>query len=65
MKSYQDNIIILGREFTPSEIDLIKALVSSRSDLSRRKLTILICEKLGWRQANGNLKDRAEMCSYV
>lgn len=59
MKISQGNIIIRGREFSPSEIDLIKALVSSHSDLSRRKLSILICEKLDWRQANGNLKDRA------
>jgi len=59
MKRSQQNIIIRGREFIPTEIDLIKALVSSHSDLSRRKLSILICEKLNWRQANGNLKDRA------
>ncbi len=59
MKTSQENIIIRGREFSPSEIDLIKALVSSHSNLSRRKLSILICEKLAWRQANGNLKDRA------
>jgi hypothetical protein len=59
MKTSQENIIIRGREFKPTEIDLIKALVSSHSDLSRRKLSILICEKLEWRQANGNLKDRA------
>ena len=59
MKIPQENIILRGREFSPAEIDLIKALVSSHSDLSRRKLSILISEKLDWRQANGNLKDRA------
>lgn len=59
MKISQENIIIRGRKFSPSEIDLIKVLVLSHSDLSRRKLSILICEKLEWRQANGNLKDRA------
>lgn len=59
MKISQENIIIRGREFSYSEIDLIKALVSSHSDLSRRKLSLLICEKLAWYQANGNLKDRA------
>jgi hypothetical protein len=59
MKRTQEHIIIRGREFAPAEIDLIKALVLSHSDLSRRKLSILICEKLNWRQANGNLKDRA------
>lgn len=59
MELSQGNIIIRGREFSPMEIDLIKALVSSHSDLSRRKLSILISEKLNWCQANGNLKDRA------
>jgi hypothetical protein len=59
MKRSHENIILRGREFSPAEIDLIKALVSSHSDLSRRKLSLLICEKLDWRQANGNLKDRA------
>lgn len=59
MNTSQENIIIRGREFTSSEINLIKSLVTSHSDLSRRKLSILICEKLAWRQANGNLKDRA------
>jgi hypothetical protein len=59
MKRSHENIILRGREFRPAEIDLIKALVSSHSDLSRRKLSLLICEKLDWRQANGNLKDRA------
>jgi len=59
MRTSQENITIRGREFSPTEIDLIKALVSSHSDLSRRKLSILISEKLDWRQANSNLKDRA------
>lgn len=59
MKISQANIIIRGREFSPAEIDLIKALVVSHSDWNRRKLSLLICEKLDWRQANGNLKDRA------
>ncbi|MGP8330350.1 MAG: Druantia anti-phage system protein DruA [Methanosarcinaceae archaeon] len=59
MKISQENIIIRGREFRPAEIDLIKAVVSSHSDLSRRKLSILICKKLDWRQVNDNLKDRA------
>jgi len=59
MKTSPENIIIRGREFSPMEIDLIKALVASHSNLSRRKLSIFICEKLEWRQANGNLKDRA------
>lgn len=59
MQTSQGKIIIRGREFTQSEIDLIKSIVASNSELSRRKLSLLICEKLSWRQANNNLKDRA------
>jgi len=59
MQRSQENIIIRGREFSPLEIGLIKTVVLSHRDLSRRKLSILICEQLAWRQANGNLKDRA------
>jgi len=59
MQRSQENIIIRGREFSPLEIGLIKTVVLSHRDLSRRKLSLLICEQLAWRQANGNLKDRA------
>lgn len=59
MQTSQDKIIIRGRAFTLSEIEIIKSIVSFHSELSRRKLSILICEKLSWRQANNNLKDRA------
>jgi len=52
-------MIIRGREFSDSDIDLIKETISNNPNLSRRKLSILICQKLDWRQANGNLKDRA------
>jgi len=52
-------MIVRGREFSESEIQLIASLVSTNSSMSRRGLSLLICERLNWRQANGNLKDRA------
>ncbi len=52
-------MIIRGREFTTSDINLINETMSSNPGLSRRKLSLIISEKLDWRQANGNLKDRA------
>lgn len=52
-------MIIRGREFTASDIALINKTVSENSALSRRKLSLIISEQLDWRQANGNLKDRA------
>ena len=50
---------IRGRYFTREEIEFITQIVSNNSSLSRRKLSITICEKLDWRQPNGRLKDRA------
>jgi hypothetical protein len=52
-------MIIRGREFSQSDIDLIEETISDNPTLSRRKLSILICQQLDWQQANGNLKDRA------
>lgn len=50
---------IRGRYFTDKEVEFITQVVSNNSSLSRRKLSITICEKLDWRQLNGRLKDRA------
>lgn len=52
-------MIIRGREFSDSDINLIKDSISKNPSLGRRKLSILICQNLNWRQANGKLKDRA------
>lgn len=52
-------MIIRGRHFNPSDIDLIKRTISENPMLSRRKLSILISQQLDWRQPNGHLKDRA------
>ena len=52
-------MIIRGREFTASDIAIINKTISDNPALSRRKLSLIISEKLNWRQANGNLKDRA------
>ena len=52
-------MIIRGKQFTVSDIDLIKQTIAENSSLSRRQLSILISQKLNWRQPNGHLKDRA------
>jgi len=51
--------IIRGKHFSISEIDLIKQTISDNPTSSRRELSILISQRLAWRQPNGNLKDRA------
>jgi len=52
-------ILIRGKHFSISEIDLIKQIISDNQASSRRELSILISQQLDWRQPNGNLKDRA------
>jgi hypothetical protein len=52
-------ITIRGKQFTNSEIDLIKQIIAVNPGLSRCALSILISQRLNWRQANGHLKDRA------
>lgn len=52
-------MIIRGREFSEAEIKLIQQTVLHHPSLSRRKLSILICQLLDWKQSNGRLKDRA------
>lgn len=52
-------MIIRGKHFTNSDIELIKQTISENPTSSRRKLSILISQELDWRQPNGNLKDRA------
>jgi hypothetical protein len=53
------NMIIRGRAFTASDINIINEIISDNPTLSRRQLSLIISEELNWRQANGNLKDRA------
>jgi hypothetical protein len=52
-------MILRGRDFTEYDLELIKDTISQKLTLSRRELSMLICEKLNWRQPNGKLKDRA------
>ena len=46
-----------GRTFCVSEIDAIRKLIVDTPDANRSLLSRLVCEKLGWRRANGQLKD--------
>jgi uncharacterized protein DUF4338 len=46
-----------GRQFSASEIDLIRELIGSLPSLSRYKLSTTVCTQLDWRSPNGGLKD--------
>src|SRR5208337_2602166 len=45
-----------GREFTPTEIDLIRELLTM-PQINRARLSREVCERLNWRRDNGKLKD--------
>ena len=45
-----------GRDFAPSEIDLIRDLLTL-PQMNRARLSREVCERLNWRRDNGKLKD--------
>ena len=46
-----------GRDITQDDIDFIRELIAAHPGASRRRLSALLCEAWGWRQANGCLRD--------
>jgi hypothetical protein len=46
-----------GREFTETEIALIRRLIADSTCLNRYQLSIRFCEETDWRKADGGLKD--------
>jgi hypothetical protein len=48
---------LCGREFTEATIAQIRGIVDSCSSLSRRAVSLQVCELLEWRSPNGKLKD--------
>jgi hypothetical protein len=46
-----------GRVITPEEITFLRQLIAEHADLSRRRLSVKVCEAWDWRQANGALRD--------
>jgi len=48
---------ICGQEFTEEDIRQIQAEIDAEPGISRRALSRRVCERLGWRKANGGLKD--------
>jgi hypothetical protein len=45
-----------GRDFTPTEIDLIRELLNV-PQMNRARLSREVCDRLGWRRDNGGLKE--------
>lgn len=48
---------ISGQQFTPEIITHLQALIDANPALSRRKLSVQVCEWLDWRSPNGKLKE--------
>jgi len=46
-----------GRDFTASDIELIRALIATSPPINRARLSREVCEQLNWRRADGRLKD--------
>jgi len=46
-----------GRDFTDPEIEMIRQFIINHFSASRRRLSVLVCEKLNWRKPNGTVKD--------
>jgi hypothetical protein len=51
--------IFRGRRFSDGEVELIREVCEKHRDDSRRKISMVVCELINWRQPNERLKDRA------
>ena len=49
--------MVEGREFSPEVIERIRRTVEDQPELSRAKLSRLVCDWLNWRQPNGNWRE--------
>ena len=46
-----------GHDYNSSHFDEIQRLIDANPKLSRRKLSVKLCESWGWRQPNGHTRD--------
>ena len=46
-----------GRRVTKTDVELIRELIASKPQASRRALSIKLCQAWGWMQANGTYRD--------
>lgn len=54
-----------GREFTETEITLIRHLIASTPGINRQRLSQLFCETAGWRKADGGLKEMSCRVAFL
>lgn len=46
-----------GRDFSATEMELIRALIAEHASANRARLSRLVCKALNWRRPDGRLKD--------
>jgi hypothetical protein len=46
-----------GRDFTDTELDWIRQLISDRPEISRKDLSVLFCRQANWLKPDGGTKD--------
>ena len=53
----QEVLSYRGRQVTDRDVAFIRELITGHAGLSRRALSVKLCEAWGWRQQNGQLRD--------
>ena len=51
--------VLQGREVGPIELGLIRQLINTHPEWSRRRLSQVLCEEWNWRNSTGQIKDMA------
>ncbi|HEC61711.1 MAG TPA: hypothetical protein ENI27_05595, partial [bacterium] len=46
-----------GKEFSETEVALIRKIIEENPSKSRYKISLLVCERLEWRKVDDGLKD--------
>jgi hypothetical protein len=54
-----------GHDFTPEEIALIGKIMVEKPDINRFQLSKVFCERIGWRKADGGLKDMSCRVAFL
>jgi hypothetical protein len=55
--SEQSPIVVCGRAFSGQDLAAVRAIIASPEALNRRRIATLTCQALGWKRADGHLKE--------
>ncbi len=54
-----------GRDFTVAQMTLLRTLIASPEGYSRRALSRVFCQRIGWYKPDGGLKDMMARCAML